>query len=163
MLKTKSLVTNAVIAALYIAMSLVLEPLSFMSVQFRVPEMFNHLVVFSPRYFFGVVMGVFITNLFSPLGIYDLFFGVGHSIISLGLLILIRRSVKNIKALLVINTLIFTATMFIIAFELYLALELPFWLTYLTTALGEFGVMAIGAPIMYTLNKSLNFKKIIEE
>lgn len=163
MLKTKSLVTNAVIAALYVAISLVLEPLSFMSVQFRVPEMFNHLVIFSPRYFFGIVMGVFITNLFSPLGVYDLFFGVGHSIISLGLLILIRRSVKNVKALLVINTVIFTATMAIIALELYLALELPFWATYLTTALGEFGVMAIGAPVMYALNKSLNFNKIIEQ
>lgn len=162
MLKTKSLVTNAVIAALYIAISLVLEPLTFMSVQFRVPEMFNHLVIFSPRYFFGIVMGVFITNLFSPLGMYDLFFGVGHSIISLGLLILIRRSVKNVQTLLVINTVIFTITMAIIALELTLALELPFWATYLTTALGEFGVMAIGAPVMYALNKSINFNKIIE-
>src|SRR5690554_6157326 len=127
MLKTKSLVTNAVTAALYIAISLVLEPLTFMSVQFRVPEMFNHLVIFSPRYLFGIVIGVFITNLFSPLGAYDLFFGVGHSTTSLCLLILIRRSVKNVQTLRVINTVIFSITMAIIALELTLALELPFW------------------------------------
>jgi len=161
MSNTKSLVTNALIAALYIAISLVLEPLTFLSVQFRVPEMFNHLVVYNNRYFFGIVVGVFITNLFSPLGIYDLIFGVGHSVISLGLLILIKRTVKNTTKLMIINTLIFTVTMAIIALELTLALELPFFLTYLTTALGEFGVMAIGIPVMQLLNKTLKFDKLI--
>lgn len=161
MSKTKSLVANALIAALYIAISLVLEPLTFLSVQFRVPEMFNHLVVFNNRYFFGVVLGVFITNLFSPLGMYDLIFGVGHSVISLGLLILIKRTVKNTNKLMIINTLIFTVTMAIIALELTLALELPFFLTYLTTALGEFGVMAIGIPVMQMLNKTMKFEKLV--
>ncbi|PXW92979.1 putative membrane protein [Streptohalobacillus salinus] len=161
MSKTKSLVANALIAALYIAISLVLEPLTFLSVQFRVPEMFNHLVVFNNRYFFGVVLGVFITNLFSPLGMYDLIFGVGHSVISLGLLILIKRTVKNTTKLMIINTLIFTVTMAIIALELTLALELPFFLTYLTTALGEFGVMAIGIPVMQMLNKTMKFEKLV--
>ena len=36
--------------------------------------MFNHLVVFNKKYIFGIVLGVFVTNLFSPLGMYDLIF-----------------------------------------------------------------------------------------
>ena len=61
----------------------------------------------------------------------------------------------------VFNTLVFTFTMFIIAFELNLALELPFLFTWLTVAIGEFVVMAIGIPIMVALNKRLNFEKLI--
>jgi uncharacterized membrane protein len=51
--------------------------------------------------------------------------------------------------------------MFIIAFELYLALGLPFLFTWLTTAAGEFVVLAVGIPVMYALNKQLRFDKLI--
>lgn len=160
-MNVKFLATSGIIAALYIAVTMLVAPFGFTEVQFRISEMFNHLVVFNPRFSIGIIIGVFIANLFSPLGMYDLLFGVGHSIITLGLLIIICKYVKNIVARLVINTLLFTLTMFIIAYELNLALELPFLWTWLTVALGEFVVLAVGAPIMYELNKRLNFKNII--
>lgn len=160
-MKVKFLTTSGIIAALYIAITLLVAPFGFTEVQFRLSEMFNHLVAFNPRFAFGIIIGVFISNLFSPNGIIDLYFGVAHSMITLGLFILICKFVKNIWARLVINTLLFTCTMFIIAFELNIALELPFFWTWLTVATGEFVVLAIGAPIMYTLNKRLNFKNLI--
>ncbi|MDD1504449.1 QueT transporter family protein [Lysinibacillus sp. CNPSo 3705] len=160
-MKVKFLTTSGIIAALYIAITLLVAPFGFTEVQFRLSEMFNHLVAFNPRFAFGIIIGVFISNLFSPNGIIDLYFGVAHSTITLGLFILICKFVKNIWARLVINTLLFTCTMFIIAFELNIALELPFFWTWLTVATGEFVVLAIGAPIMYTLNKRLNFKNLI--
>lgn len=160
-MKVKFLTTSGIIAALYIAITLLVAPFGFTEVQFRLSEMFNHLVAFNPRFAFGIIIGVFISNLFSPNGIIDLYFGVAHSMITLGLFILICKFVKNIWTRLVINTLLFTCTMFIIAFELNIALELPFFWTWLTVATGEFVVLAIGAPIMYTLNKRLNFKNLI--
>lgn len=160
-MKVKFLTTSGIIAALYIAITLLVAPFGFTEVQFRLSEMFNHLVAFNPRFAFGIIIGVFISNLFSPNGIIDLYFGVAHSMITLGLFILICKFVKNIWARLVINTLLFTCTMFIIAFELNIALELPFFWTWLTVAAGEFVVLAVGAPIMYTLNKRLNFKNLI--
>ncbi|UPW83594.1 QueT transporter family protein [Lysinibacillus sp. Ag94] len=160
-MKVKFLTTSGIIAALYIAITLLVAPFGFTEVQFRLSEMFNHLVAFNPRFAFGIIIGVFISNLFSPNGIIDLYFGVAHSMITLGLFILICKFVKNIWARLVINTLLFTCTMFIIAFELNIALELPFFWTWLTVATGEFIVLAVGAPIMYTLNKRLNFKNLI--
>ncbi|MGA3601116.1 QueT transporter family protein [Lysinibacillus agricola] len=160
-MKIKFLATSGIIAALYIAVTLLVSPFGFTEVQFRVSEMFNHLVAFNPRFAVGIIIGVFISNIFSPNGILDLFFGVGHSIITLGLFILICKFVKNIWARLIINTLLFTCTMFIIALELNIVLEIPFFWTWLTVAAGEFVVLAIGAPIMYLLNKRLNFKNLI--
>ncbi|TMN23240.1 QueT transporter family protein [Lentibacillus cibarius] len=160
-MNTKTLAANALVAAAYVAVSLVAAPIAFSNIQFRIPEIFNHLVVFNKKYFFGIVLGVLLTNLFSPTGVYDLVFGVAHSAVSLGIVILVGKFIKHTWTLLVINTMVFTFNMFIIAFELYLALDLPFFLTWLTTALGELGIMAVGMPIMYVLNKKLNFHQLM--
>ncbi|MFJ7668569.1 QueT transporter family protein [Lysinibacillus sp. NPDC097195] len=160
-MKVKFLAASGLIAALYIAVTMLITPFGFTEVQFRISEMLNHLVAFNPRFAVGIIIGVFIANLNSPLGPYDLVFGVGQTMITLGLLILICKFVKNIWARLIINTFLFTFTMFIIAFELNLALELPFLWTWLTCAAGEFVVMAVGAPIMNMLNKRLNFKNMM--
>ena len=61
-----------------------------------------------------------------------------------------------------INTLVFTFNMFIIAYQLHLALGFPFFITWATTAIGEFVVMAIGIPIMHYLNKRIPFAKLID-
>ena len=161
-MKIKFMATSAIIAALYIVVTLVFSAISFGQVQFRIAEIFNHLVAFNPRYFVGVVLGVLISNaLFSTIGVMDIIFGVGHSVITLGLLILICKFVKNIWARLIINSFLFTATMFIIAIELNIVLDLPFWITWLYCGVGEFIVLAIGIPIMYLLNSRLNFKNLI--
>lgn len=161
-MKVKTLVVNGLIAALYIAVSALIVPFGFTNIQFRISEVFNHLIVFDKRYFFGIVTGVFLYNLlFSPLGWYDLVFGVAHSAISLAIIMLLARYIKDTWVLLVANTLVFTFNMFIIAFELNLALEWPFLLTWLTTAISEFVVMAIGIPIIYALNKRLKFNQLM--
>ena len=161
-MKVKFMATSAIIAALYIVVTLIFSAISFGQIQFRIAEIFNHLVAFNPRYFVGVVLGVLISNaLFSTIGVMDIIFGVGHSIITLGLLILICKFVKNIWARLIINSFLFTATMFIIAIELNIVLDFPFWITWLYCAVGEFIVLAVGAPIMYLLNSRLNFKNLI--
>lgn len=157
-MKVKLFVANGLLAALYIAVSFLIQPFGFTNIQFRVSEMFNHMVVFNKKYFFGIVLGVILTNLFfSPMVPYDLTFGVGQSVISLLITILLAQFIKNIWARMVVNTIVFTVTMCLIALELHLAFHLPFALTWLTTAIGEFAVMAIGAPIMYIINKRLDF------
>ncbi len=160
-MRVKTMATSGIIAALYIAVSLLVAPFGFTNVQFRVSEMFNHLVVFNKKFIFGIVLGVFVTNLFSPLGMYDLVFGVGQSILALTITIISAKFIKSIFNRMIFNTVVFTFTMFIIAFELNLALELPFFFTWLTVAVGEFIVMAIGIPIMTALNKRVDFEKLI--
>jgi len=161
-LNIKTLTVNAIIAAAYVALSLIAAPIAFSNIQFRIPEIFNHLVVFNTKYFYGIVLGVFLTNLFSPTGIYDLTFGVAHSVLSLGFVMFLSIFIKHRLTLLIINTVVFTFNMFIIAFQLYMVADLPFLLTWLTTALGEFGIMALGIPIIIMLNKKLNFNELME-
>ncbi|WP_071393634.1 QueT transporter family protein [Bacillus tuaregi] len=159
----KTLAVNGIVAALYIAVSFVIQPFGFTNVQFRVSEMFNHLIVFNKKFIYGIVLGVFLTNLFfSPMVAYDLVFGVGQSIVALLVTIFSMRYIKGIWARMAFNTIVFTFTMFIIAFELNLAFGLPFLFTWLTTAAGELVVMVIGAPIMYAVNKRVDFAKMLE-
>src|SRR5690606_22700808 len=131
------------------------------NIQFRISEMFNHLVVFNKKYFYGIVVGVFITNLFSPVGLYEILFGLGQTVMALSITIFSAKFIKGIWNRMMFNTAIFTFTMFMIAFQLNIALEFPFWITWFTVAVGEFAVMMIGAPIMLALNKRLNFEKLI--
>lgn len=158
----KMISVSGIIAALYVAVTLLIIPFGFTNVQFRVPEIFNHLVVFNKKYIYGIVLGVFVTNmLWSELGPIDLIFGVGHSIIALSITIFSARFISGLVKRMIFNTLVFTFTMFIIAFELNLVLGFPFLFTWLTVATGEFVVMAIGIPVMMALNKRLNFKQFI--
>lgn len=162
-MKIKTLVVNGLLAAMYIAVTMLIQPFGFTNIQFRVSEMFNHLIVFNKKYLYGIVLGVFLTNLFfSPMVAYDLIFGVGQSIIALLITAFSARYIKEIWTRMFINTIVFTFTMFIIAFELHLALGFPFLLTWLTTAVGEFVVMLVGAPIIAMINKRVNFEKLID-
>ncbi|MBS4198232.1 QueT transporter family protein [Bacillus sp. FJAT-49732] len=161
-MKTKTLVINGIIAALYIVVTLLIKPFGFTNIQFRLSEMFNHLVVFNKKYFFGIVVGVLLANLFfSELGLYDLFFGVGQSIVALSITIFSSKFIKSIWMRMIFNTIIFSFTMFFIAIELNLALGFPFWITWFTVAISEFIVMAIGAPLIMALNKRINFDKLL--
>ncbi|OIK16259.1 hypothetical protein BIV60_05660 [Bacillus sp. MUM 116] len=161
-MKVKTIVGNGILAALYIAVSAVIQPFGFTNIQFRVSEIFNHLIVFNKKYLFGIILGVFLTNLFfSPIAAYDIIFGVGQSLVASLITILTSKYIRKIYLRMVVNTLVFTVTMFFIAIELHLALHLPFLLTWLTTAVGEFVVMAVGAPIMYFINKHVHFDEIV--
>lgn len=161
-MKSKFFATSGIIAALYIAVSLLIAPFSFGAIQLRLGEILNHLVVFNKKYFYAIIIGVFITNLFSPNGPIDLVFGVGQTLLSLGLTILSARYIKSIVHRMIFNTVVFTFMMWLIAWELNIVLHLPFGYTWLTVAAGEAIIMAIGIPIMLALNKRINFKKIID-
>ncbi|WP_053365004.1 QueT transporter family protein [Bacillus sp. FJAT-27245] len=162
-MKIKSLAVNGIIAALYIVVTFLIQPLSFSNIQFRLSEMFNHLVVFNKKYFFGIILGVFLANLFfSPNPGLDLIFGFGQSVLALLITIFSSRYVKGIWARMAINTVVFTVTMFLIAWELNIALGFPFLATWLAVAFGEFAVLAIGAPLMYAIHKRINFEKLID-
>lgn len=153
-MKLRTITINGIVAALYIAITAVIQPIAFSNIQFRIPEIFNHLVVFNKKYFFGVVIGVFLSNLFfSTLLPYDLIFGVAHTVISLSITILLSRYIKNIWGRMLANSFVFSIMIFIVAYELKLAIGVPFRETWLLTAVGEFAVMVIGMPIMNAIYK----------
>lgn len=162
-MKIKNLAINAVVAALYVAITSLLAFMSFGAIQFRVAEMLNHLAVFNKKYIIGIVGGVFISNLFfSTMVVYDMVFGVAHSLLSLLIMSGITGKITNVWVKMSVNTIVFTVGSALIAWELYLALQLPFWFSYFTVAIGEFVVMGIGMPIMIYIDKKIHFSKRIE-
>ena len=154
----KVIAANAIIMGLYVVLSLVL-PFSSGAIQFRLSESLNHLVVFNRKLLWGVFGGVIIYNLFFGFGILDVVFGGGQTLLALLLTASLHKIVPKIKARLALNVLFFTASMFMIALMLMMTADLPFWPTFATTALSEFIIMTISAPVMYWINKTVDFEQ----
>ena len=74
-LNLKILVANALVASVYVALSMLFMPVAFNAVQFRISELLNLLPFFNPSLGVGLIVGCFITNLSSPFGFYDIVFG----------------------------------------------------------------------------------------
>lgn len=157
----KTIVINGVIAALYFVVTAVVAPFGFTHIQFRLSELFNHLIVFDKKYFFGIIGGVFLANLFlSPLKV-DLIFGVLHTMISLVIVIWLSRYVKNKLALMWINSTVFSVNMFIIAYMLKVFLHLSegFFFLWTTLAVSEFVMMGIAIPVVHLISHRVNLAK----
>ena len=74
---TKNLCLSALIAALYAALTLAFQPISYGAVQFRISEALTLLPVLFPQAVPGLTLGCLISNLFNPMGatVYDVVFG----------------------------------------------------------------------------------------
>ena len=77
---------TASLAALYAALTLVLAPVSFAAVQFRVSEMLTLLPVFFPEAIPGLALGCLLSDLvgfflgLNPVGLVDAFFGTAATL-----------------------------------------------------------------------------------
>lgn len=160
-MKTKDWVINGLIAALYVVVTGFIAPLSFGAYQFRFGEMLNHMAIFDKKCIPGIVGGVFLSNLlFSEFGVYDLVFGVAHTLLSLLLMLALTKTVQNTRIKMFLNAVSFAVMSFMIAWMLYLAVGAPFWFTYFTVAIGELAVMIVTIPIMEAVQRRLPFEKV---
>lgn len=75
--RTLYLVTSAVIAALYVVLTLPFAQFAFGPIQFRLAEIMVILPIFSPAAIPGLTLGCFLANLLNPnnLGVIDIVFG----------------------------------------------------------------------------------------
>lgn len=157
----RTLTTNIIVAAVYVTITLLFGVLSFGVIQIRLSEGLNHLICYNKRYFLGIVLGVIIANVFSPLGLIDVFVGTFQTVAGLGISLLIFKKVTDVKKRMMVNIAVMTVSMFIIALELTYVFGLPFWPTYATVALGEAISMTIGELLIYQINKVIDFKEKI--
>lgn len=74
-LKTKDLVKQAIIAAVYRVLTQVLPVPQYGNIQFRLSEVMTLLAFYNKKNIIGLTIGCFISNISSPLGIYDMIFG----------------------------------------------------------------------------------------
>jgi len=163
--KIRPWIINALVAAIYIVLSV--GPAAFNlasgAIQFRVSEGLNHLVVFNRKYIWGIVAGVVLFDAFGPgASLLNVVFGGGQSLLALLLVSWIGPKLTAVWQRMVLNIILFTLSMCMIAWMLMLVGgTTAFWPTYLTTALSELIIMSITAPIMYGLNRVLRFSERI--
>lgn len=150
-IKTEFLVKSAVVAALYAALTMTLGFISYGPIQFRIAEVMTLLAFIDPLYIPGLVLGCAISNITSTIGIIDIIVGGLATLIAVYLI----RKTKNLFIASLWPTII---NSIFVGAELYYVLGLPFWLSALQVAIGEFVVVTIiGYPLFkYVLkNKTL--------
>lgn len=147
---------SAIIAALYAALTWLLAPISYGSIQFRISEVLVLLVVFKPSYAFALILGCFISNTTSSLGWWDMVFGTLATTLAV-------LPMMKIKKLSIACLLPVVSNSIIIAIELYLALGIkPIWLSMITVALGEAVVLyLIGIPVMLSISKNSGLVELL--
>lgn len=139
----KRFLRASLIAAVYIVLCLLpgVSSLAFGPVQLRLAEGLTVLPILYVEAIPGLFLGAFVANLFGPLGLVDAVFG---SLATLVAGLLTYRFCSTIYAYLapvVVNGLV-------VSFYLHLFLELPYWPTALTVALGE-------AVVVFSLGRLL--------
>ena len=152
---THNLVRLALVAGLYVAMTLAIEPLAYGPIQLRVSELLVLLCFYRKDYSVALTLGCFIANLFSPFGLYDIIFGT----LATAVAVFPMFYVKNIW---VASLLPVISNGLIVGFELYLCGE-PFWFSAGTVALGELVVITIAGCCLFrfALERSGRFMSVI--
>lgn len=150
-ISTNKLVVNSAIAALYFVLTaFVFEPLSFLPVQIRVAEMMLLLLLIDKDYSYGLILGCFIANMFSPLGIYDIIFGTMTTALTCFAMVNTSNMVLKFLWPAIFNGLI-------VGLELTILFDsLPFILNVIYVALGE--ILAVFIPGMLFKHKILNLR-----
>lgn len=154
----KRLVRTAIIAALYVVLTLALAPISYGAVQFRVSEIMVLLAFFDPFYIVALTIGCFISNMLGPNGIADVIFGTLATFISVYAISITGKFINNNKLSLIIASLwptIFNGV--IIGFMLNYLYQLPLILSITQVAIGEFVVVTIvGVPVIKLIQNKYN-------
>ena len=147
---TKDIIANSLIAALYVVLTMITYPFSYMGIQFRVAEIMVLLCFFRKDYVFGLVIGCAIANLPSAIGLVDVGFGSLATLIAcLGIMFM-----KNLGIACLFPVV---SNAFIVGFELWKFLGLPFWISVGEVAIGEFAVMVVGYIFFMLIKRRKGF------
>lgn len=155
--KVQLLVINAMIAAIYAVLTILISPIAYGAIQMRLTEIIVLLACFNKKFIPGLTIGCLLANLASPMGMYDICFGTLATLIACIGMYMAKNLFIGAFIGGVVNGLL-------VGLELYLALSLPFMINAFYVFAGEFVVLLIGAVIFKVIerNESLMKKYIYE-
>lgn len=150
--KVQLLAINAMIAAVYAVLTILISPIAYGAVQMRFTEIIVLLACYNKKFIPGLTIGCLLANLASPMGLYDICFGTLATLIAcigmyLGKNLILGAFIGGI------------ANGILVGIELYLAFELPFMINAFYVFIGEFAVLLIGAFIFKLIEKNESFMK----
>lgn len=161
---TKKLVKTAVIAAIYTVLTVILAPISYGPVQFRISEILVLLAVIDPFYIVGLTVGCLIANIFGGYGLMDIVFGTVATFLSVTGVYLTGKYIRNKKLSLVLASLwptIFNGL--IIGWMLNIVADLPMVLSMIQVGAGEFVVVTlVGVPVFRLIENKYKDRLALE-
>lgn len=147
----------AAVAALYVALTYAFGFMSYGNIQFRVAEALMLLCFYKKDYGISLVIGCFISNIFSPMMIMDMIFGTLATLLAV-LLIFISPNLFVASLAPVLTNAV------IVGIELSISFHTPLWLNAVSVAFGEFVcVSVIGVVAFKLLEKNASFMKLITQ
>lgn len=151
-----------VVAALYVALTLLLSFLSYNDIQFRVAEALMLLCFFDKDYVLALTIGCFISNMFSPMAI-DLVVGTSATLIAAVPMYLLGKK-GGLPRMILCSLFPVISNGLIVAAELHFVLNLPYWASAAVVAFGEFVcVSVLGVVLFSQLRKNKAFMSIISD
>jgi uncharacterized membrane protein len=154
-LTVKNITRNSIVAALYVAMTLLLAPISYGQIQCRVSEVLILLAFFNPAFIPGLTAGCLIANTFgSSLGLPDIVFGTLATFLSVFFISRCRDIKWCLIPPVVINGLV-------VGTQLRFVLGLPWLPSVFFVAAGEFVAVLAGVIAFSQLKKVGWFTKLV--
>lgn len=152
---TKKVTRIGVVAALYATITITLGFISYGQIQFRVAEIMTLLPLFGKEYILSLTIGCFLANVIGPYGVPDIILGTLATFISVYLVYITGKLIKDKKVCLIIASLWPTIVNAIIigGVMLHGLFKLPLILSVLQVGIGQFVVITIiGVPLFRFLS-----------
>ncbi|MBS3938441.1 MAG: QueT transporter family protein [Peptococcaceae bacterium] len=136
------------IAAVYVVITLIIRPIAYGPIQFRLSEALTLLPFIDPMAIVGLTIGVFFANIASPLGLVDILGGSFLTLIAAYMTYKIKNKYLAMLPPIFVNAL---------GVSLYVApaYGLPYWPTVLYIGFGQTVVIALlGLPVLALYQKA---------
>ena len=144
----------AIVAALYVVLTLLSYPFSYGMIQFRISEALMLLCCYDKKYTWSMVIGCIVSNLFS-FNLIDCIFGTLATLLACICMVLIKK-----KFIASFFPAIFNGI--IIGLELYFVISAPLLLSMLGVAVGELVVVVLlGNILFYYIEKDKRLMEVI--
>lgn len=153
--KTLFLTQAAMIAAIYVVLTMVFQPFSFGEVQVRIAEALTILPVFAPAAIPGLFIGCLISNIIGGCVIPDVIFGSLATLIGACFTYLLRKQNKYLAPVppILANTIIVPL---VLRYAYSVALPIPFMM--LTVGIGEIISCGVLGMIVYKALEKYQYK-----
>ena len=144
----KKIAYSAVVAAMYFALTLLLQPISFGPVQFRLSEALVMLPYIMPESILGITIGCAAANAFSTFPVYDVIFGSLATLIAGILTSKIKNAWLSGLPPVLLNALVLPLMWYL------LGTDAAYWVNLISITLSEAVVIFfIGVPLVLLIKK----------
>jgi uncharacterized membrane protein len=145
--RTKFVTQSAIIAAIYIGLTVIFAPISYREIQIRISEILTVLPYFTPSAIPGLFIGCLIANIIGPNGIADIIIGSLATLTAALLSYVMPRKLLVPLPPVVVNA-------FMVGVMLGVLYNIPVWMTILYVAAGQaVACYGIGYPLLLLLDK----------